>query len=245
MENRDLYDDFEKVFMKSDAYQDEVYNNLHDNLHTKKQMLESFRDYLQVVIKSIDDGEYNLRMINELCDMIDGYYKNNDDEESPPELVNEDKKLAQKMQHDENRLALFSKPKSVKEEDYESDTSELSNSSTKVRRIKNNDTDNSDSESDKEKEKHVNFLDSDDDDTPPINLKKIVEEERKKRFEQEKKEREQQEKEAEEKKEKEKKVDKFYESFINKSMDINKRTSKLDPSTLSYLDKFTKNSFVY
>jgi hypothetical protein len=238
MEHQDLYDDFEKVFMKSDTYQDEVYNNLHDNLHTKKQILESFRDYLQVVIKSIDDGEYNVKMINELCEMIDGYYKNNEDDESPPELVHEDKKLAQKMQNNENRLALFSKPKTVKEDDYESDTSESSASSTKVRRIKNNETENSDSESDKEKEKHVNFLDSDDDDTPPIDLKKLVDDERKKRFEQEKKEKEKQEAE-------EKKVDKFYESFINKTMDINKRTSKVQPNIISYLNNFTKNSFVY
>ena len=36
----------------------------------------SFRDYLKIVIKSIDDDEYNELMINELCFIIDSYYKN-------------------------------------------------------------------------------------------------------------------------------------------------------------------------
>jgi hypothetical protein len=269
MDSQELYDDFEKTFMGADRIisnqydqndqqhnrdnldQDLIYNALHKRLNCKKQMLESFRDYLEVVIKSIDDGEYNEKMIDELCDIIDGYYKNNDDE---------DEHIAQNMQQDENRLALFSKPKTIKEdfdkEDYESDSqsSKTSNSSTKPSKIKNNDTDNDTSDSDDDNAL-ARFLDSDDD-TPPVDIKKIfddvnrerLEKEKKKKEEREAKEKEEKEKEEREKEAKEEakqKADRFFESFINKNIDINKRIFKFNSESISYLDKFTKNSFVY
>ena len=169
MENQDLYDDFEATFMGNSHRkidQNYVYNNLYKKLNFKKQILESFKDYLEVVIKSIDDGEYNEKMIDELCDLIDGYYKNNGMEEE------------QKVDNDQFRLQLFSKP-AFKEnnEDYESDSqsTKTSKSSTKVNN-KNNETDNDTSDSDEDDNKNAlaRFLDSDDD-TPSNNIKKIIE----------------------------------------------------------------------
>jgi hypothetical protein len=251
MDSQELYKDFEKTFMDSNNKnhedhedQDLIYNSLHKNLNFKKQMLESFRDYLEVVIKSIDDGEYNEKMIDELCDIIDGYYKNDNDDEN----------ISQNIKSNENRLALFSKPQIVKDEDYETDSqsSKTSNTSTKANKIKNNNTDNDTSDSDDE-DAVARFLDSDDD-TPPIDVKKIMEKAVKERLEREKKEQEEKEKKEQEEKEQEEqdkkdqikqKVDRFYESFINKNIDINKRVFKANTESLSYLNKFTKNSFVY
>jgi len=48
-------------------------------LNCKKQTLVSFRDYLKIVIKSIDNEEHNELMINELCFIINSYYKNIED----------------------------------------------------------------------------------------------------------------------------------------------------------------------
>ena len=243
MENQDLYDDFERTFMSNKSNQkqiqydqDSVYNSLHNKLNFKKQILESFRDYLEVVIKSIDDGEYNEKMIDELCDMIDGYYKNNDMDD---EQHQKDKDIASTFQNEENRLALFSGKKS-KESVYESDSdsSKTSKSSTKVNN-KNNESDNDTSDSDDDNA-IARFLDSDDD-TPPIDIKKIVEKEREKRLAEVKKKEELEE----QKKKEEKKVDRFYESFINKNIDINKRIFKMNTESISYLKNFTQNTFVY
>jgi hypothetical protein len=52
-----------------------------DELNYKKQILKSFCNYLQVVIKSIDDKKHNKKIINELYYIVDIYYKNNKDSE--------------------------------------------------------------------------------------------------------------------------------------------------------------------
>jgi hypothetical protein len=53
-----------------------------DELNYKKQLLKSFYNYLEVVIKSIDDKKHNKKIINKLYYIIDKYYKNNYDKES-------------------------------------------------------------------------------------------------------------------------------------------------------------------
>jgi hypothetical protein len=52
-----------------------------DELNYKKQILKSFCNYLQVIIKSIDDKKHNKKIINELYYIVDIYYKNNKDSE--------------------------------------------------------------------------------------------------------------------------------------------------------------------
>lgn len=43
----------------------------------QKIKIENFRDYLRLINKSIDEGNYNQSLLDEVCDMIDGYYKKN------------------------------------------------------------------------------------------------------------------------------------------------------------------------
>jgi cobalamin biosynthesis protein CobT len=50
-----------------------------DELNYKKQILKSFCNYLQVIIKSIDDKKHNKKIINELYYIVNIYYKNNKD----------------------------------------------------------------------------------------------------------------------------------------------------------------------
>jgi len=52
-----------------------------DELNYKKQILKSFCNYLQVIIKSIDDKKHNKKIINELYYIVNIYYKNNKDSE--------------------------------------------------------------------------------------------------------------------------------------------------------------------
>ena len=58
---------------ESDDQQEEY----EDELNYKKQILKSFCNYLEVVIKSIDDKKHNKKIINKLYYIVDIYYKNN------------------------------------------------------------------------------------------------------------------------------------------------------------------------
>jgi hypothetical protein len=58
---------------ESDDQQEEY----EDELNYKKQILKSFYNYLEVVIKSIDDKKHNKKIINKLYYIVDIYYKNN------------------------------------------------------------------------------------------------------------------------------------------------------------------------
>ena len=53
-----------------------------DELNYKKQILKSFHNYLEVVIKSIDNKKHNKKIINKLYYIIDKYYKDNYDKEN-------------------------------------------------------------------------------------------------------------------------------------------------------------------
>jgi len=63
-----------------------------DELNYKKQLLKSFYNYLEVVIKSIDDKKHNKKIINKLYYIIDKYYKNNYDKESHESHKNKENK---------------------------------------------------------------------------------------------------------------------------------------------------------
>lgn len=71
-------DNYEKSDKESDEKSEEEYE---DELNYKKQILKSFYNYLEVVIKSIDDKKHNKKIINKLYYIIDKYYKDNYDKE--------------------------------------------------------------------------------------------------------------------------------------------------------------------
>ena len=56
---------------------DDEQQEYEDELNYKKQILKSFYNYLEVVIKSIDDKKHNKKIINKLYYIVDIYYKNN------------------------------------------------------------------------------------------------------------------------------------------------------------------------
>ena len=56
---------------------DDEQEEYEDELNYKKQILKSFYNYLEVVIKSIDDKKHNKKIINKLYYIVDMYYKNN------------------------------------------------------------------------------------------------------------------------------------------------------------------------
>ena len=56
---------------------DDEQEEYEDELNYKKQILKSFYNYLEVVIKSIDDKKHNKKIINKLYYIVDIYYKNN------------------------------------------------------------------------------------------------------------------------------------------------------------------------
>lgn len=78
-ESDDNYEESDKESDKeSDEKSEEEYE---DELNYKKQILKSFYNYLEVVIKSIDDKKHNKKIINKLYYIIDKYYKDNYDKE--------------------------------------------------------------------------------------------------------------------------------------------------------------------
>ena len=60
-----------------DNYKEESEEEYEDELNYKKQILKSFYNYLEFVIKSIDDKKHNKKTINKLYYIIDKYYKDN------------------------------------------------------------------------------------------------------------------------------------------------------------------------
>ena len=126
MNYRELFDDFDKDDVCSNIHHQNLNNtNLSKILNCKKKLV-SFHNYLKDVIKSIDNNEYNEKIINELCIIIDEYHKNNDD----------------------NNLYIFSKHQNNYQNEYETDSQ--SNSSTKNTDITNSDEENDDEPNKKE-----------------------------------------------------------------------------------------------
>ena len=60
-----------------EEYEEESEEEYEDELNYKKQILKSFYNYLEFVIKSIDDKKHNKKTINKLYYIIDKYYKDN------------------------------------------------------------------------------------------------------------------------------------------------------------------------
>ena len=87
--NKESYDEYDKEsyeesYEESDEKSEDEKSEeeYEDELNYKKQILKSFYNYLEVVIKSIDDKKHNKKIINKLYYIIDKYYKNNYNKES-------------------------------------------------------------------------------------------------------------------------------------------------------------------
>ena len=98
-----------------------------DKLESQKTTLASFMHYLGTIIKSIDDNNYNSKMIDELCKMIQDYYaKNtNSDSEESTSKTSESSTVQVFMKKDD------SKDESSDEEDEEEEEEEEKESPTK------------------------------------------------------------------------------------------------------------------
>jgi cobalamin biosynthesis protein CobT len=61
-------------------------------LNEQKKIIESFTMYLSTITKAMENGEYNFKMINDICTIIQDYYSNNDEtlEENDDEEDEED-----------------------------------------------------------------------------------------------------------------------------------------------------------
>jgi hypothetical protein len=65
---------------------DNQLNQIKDNIDSGKKIektikqkikIESFRDYLRMITKSIDEGNHNDKLLDDICETIDNYYKKN------------------------------------------------------------------------------------------------------------------------------------------------------------------------
>ena len=94
--DKESYDECDKESYEAsyEESNDESYEEIEyeDELNYKKQLLKSFYNYLEVVIKSIDDKKHNKKIINKLYYIIDKYYKNNYDKESHESHKNKENK---------------------------------------------------------------------------------------------------------------------------------------------------------
>ena len=61
-----------------------------DKLDGQKKIIESFVMYLLSITKAMNDGEYNFKMINDICKMIQDYYSKNNDEDEEEDEEEED-----------------------------------------------------------------------------------------------------------------------------------------------------------
>jgi len=62
-----------------------------NKLESQKKIIESFVMYLLSITKAMNDGEYNFKMIDDICKMIQDYYsKNNEEDEEDDDEEDED-----------------------------------------------------------------------------------------------------------------------------------------------------------
>ena len=66
-----------------------------EKLSTQKKIIESFISYLSTITKAMNEGEYNIKMINDICTIIQDYYSKNtesteEDEEDEEEESKEE-----------------------------------------------------------------------------------------------------------------------------------------------------------
>jgi hypothetical protein len=87
MDENSAMEVFTNTFVRKDDESPSNYQSLKKYLNDKKIVLLSFRNYLKKIIDGIDSGNYNLKMLIELTEIINDYYKKHEsdvdtDEES-------------------------------------------------------------------------------------------------------------------------------------------------------------------
>jgi len=87
MDENSAMEEFTNTFVRKDDETPPNYQSFKKYLNDKKIVLISFRNYLKKIIEGIDSGDYNLKMLKELTEIINDYYKKHDsnvdtDEES-------------------------------------------------------------------------------------------------------------------------------------------------------------------
>lgn len=78
MDENTIMNDFTNTFLRDEDTSNSNYQSLKHYLNEKKVTLLSFRNYLKKIVEGIDKGEFNIKMLNELTDVINKYYKKYD-----------------------------------------------------------------------------------------------------------------------------------------------------------------------
>jgi len=162
-----------------------------------KETLESFKEYLSIIINSVNEGNHNEEMTDKLCNMINKYYKTLDSDVESNSDEEEEEGEDDEEEDDEEE-----------EEEESSDTDEKSsdsnNEESKPSKLKiKEDTDSDDSES------YVKFF--------------------------------QQSKKVEQKP----KEDIYFQTFINNSVDINKRIFPINHDISKKIKIYTQKVHSY
>lgn len=143
---------------EADKYMEDFRNTFCNNTETleermkhQKQVIDSFQHYLSVISKSIDEGEYNIRMIDDLCEMIESYYQKVSDENERDNITVKEMK---NKNSDNSSTTSSSKSVSSKLEKFlqESDTEEDDADESNNKEEENNKKE--EGKTNKEEEKH-------------------------------------------------------------------------------------------
>jgi hypothetical protein len=96
MDENTVLEDFTNTFVNKDENTPLNYQTLHKYLNNKKIILISFKNYLKKIIEGMDKGEYNIKMINELTEIINEYYKKyQSDDDSDEEISSKSSEKAE------------------------------------------------------------------------------------------------------------------------------------------------------
>lgn len=68
------------------------YQSLNIFLENKKIILKSFKKHIKKILDDIDEGEYNIKMLNDLTDLISKYYKKYESDSDDDKSSNSDEK---------------------------------------------------------------------------------------------------------------------------------------------------------
>ena len=219
--------DFNNISLEKGEYTleqaENIYSTIADDIEKSnelkqiKETLESFHDYLGIVIKSVNQNKYNKSMVKDLCEMITKYYE---DLDSDVESDSSSESSAS-SNNSNNYISLAKQLSKVNESDAE--TSDSDNDSTIANFL-----------DDKEEEKrppklvsitNENEVDSDEDCPvlPPSNLKNIFRPPTPPA----------------------KKTDTYFQDFVNSKCDLTKRVTKFDYNVSERLNNYSKKVYSY
>jgi len=219
--------DFNNISLEKGEYTleqaENIYSTIADDIEKSnelkqiKETLESFHDYLGIVIKSVNQNKYNKSMVKDLCEMITKYYE---DLDSDVESDSSSESSAS-SNNSNNYISLAKQLSKVNESDAE--TSDSDNDSTIANFL-------DDKEEEKRPPKLVSItneieVDSDEDGPvlPPSNLRNIFRPPTPPA----------------------KKVDTYFQDFINSRCDLTKRVTKFDYNVSERLNNYCKKVYSY